>query len=461
MQDATALAERIRTREVSPVEAVEESLARIEQLNGKLNAFTIVLGEQALEQARGAEAALARGEDVGPLCGVPYSVKDVTWVEGLPSTNGCEALADFVAPADAVVVERMRAAGAILMGKTNNPEFCFRGVTENEVYGVTRNPWNLERTPGGSSGGAGASVASGMTPIALGSDGGGSVRIPSAFCGITGLKTTMGRVPDGPGHPGWATLTVNGPMARSVRDLELVGGVLAGPHPVDYLSAPAWPAPGAGSAAPLRLAATVDLGFAPVEQDVRRAFNDAVARLRDAGWSVDDAAPPTGNPNDLWTKIAVAEGYAAARKLLEERRDLITEDGIELLEAGKGVSAADYYDAMRERAAFGQAWAGFFEEYDVLLTPQMQMTALPLGIKAPAEIDGEPIDPFYDDWCGFCLPANLTGQPAISVPCGFGDDGLPIGLQLMAPRFREDLALRVAAAYEEVAPMKGAIAPVD
>jgi Asp-tRNA(Asn)/Glu-tRNA(Gln) amidotransferase A subunit family amidase len=451
--DATALAEMIRSRTVSPVEATEVTLARIERVDGEINAHTVLLADRALEQAGRAEAALARGDAVGPLCGVPYSVKDVMWVEGEFATNGCAALSDFRAPADAVLVERMRDAGAVLVGKTNNPEFCLRGVTENELYGVTRNPWNRERTPGGSSGGAGAALAARMTPLALGSDGGGSIRIPAAFCGVAGLKPTFGLLPDGPGFRGWVTMTVNGPMARSVRDLRLCTGVLAGPHPVDYLALPGrGNAEEDGGKRDLRIASSVDLGFAPVEPDVRAAFAAAVTALRDDGWAVEEAAPPTGNPNDLWTRIAVAEGYAAVRELLEHRRERVTADSIELLEAGAGHGAADYLDAMHERRAFGSAWSAFFETFDVLLTPAMQMTALPLGVKAPAEIDGRPIDPFYDDWCSFCLPANLTGQPAVSVPCGVDRHGLPIGLQVMAPRFRDDLALRVAEAWERIAP---------
>src|SRR5687768_7715183 len=206
--DATAIAEQVRRSDVSPVEIVRDALARIERDDADLNAHTVLFPERALEEARHLEA-----DPAGPLCGVPFTVKDVTWVAGAPATNGSRALADFVAPADAVVVERMRAAGAILVGKTNNPEFCLRGVTENEVYGVTRNPWDRDRSPGGSSGGAAAGVAAGMTPLALGSDGGGSIRIPASFCGLAGLKPTFGLIPDGPGFDGWPTLTVNGPLA--------------------------------------------------------------------------------------------------------------------------------------------------------------------------------------------------------------------------------------------------------
>ena len=411
----------------------------------------MLLADRALEDARRLES-----DPAGPLCGVPFSVKDVTWVAGAPATNGSRALRDFRAPADAVVVERMRAAGAILVAKTNNPEFCLRGVTENDVYGVTRNPWDRSRTPGGSSGGAAAAVAAGMTPLALGSDGGGSIRIPASFCGVAGLKPTFGLIPEGPGFDGWPTLTVNGPLARSVRDLRLCAGVLAGPDPADPAAVPAPQPPAAGADARPCIAHSADLGFAPVEPDVRTAFTSAVELLSQSGWSSREAAPETGDANDLWTRIAVMEGFASTRKLLGRARGRVTADSLELLETGARYSAADYLDAMRERAAYAREWARFFDDHDVLLCPTMQVTALPLGIKAPAEIDGQPIDPFYDDWCSFCLPANLTGQPAVSVPCGTDRNGLPIGLQVIAPRFREDLALRVAAAWESIVIDQGA-----
>jgi Asp-tRNA(Asn)/Glu-tRNA(Gln) amidotransferase A subunit family amidase len=444
--DATAIAAAVRRAELSPVEVVEATLARIRELDRDLNAHTVLFAEQALREARALEA---RGGDGDPLAGVPFTVKDVTWVKGAVATNGSAALTGFVAPADAVVVERMRAAGAILVGKTNNPELCLRGVTENDVYGVTRNPWDRGRTPGGSSGGAGAAVAAGMTPLALGSDGGGSIRIPASFCGVSGLKPTFGHVPDGPGFPGWPTLTVSGPIARSVRDLRLCIEVLSGPDPSDPASIVIGTSPPVDSP---RIAFSADLGFAPVDPDVREAFGEAIETLGEAGCRLEEAAPMTGNPNGLWTRIAVAEGYASARELLEQRRDDLTADTVELLEGGARLSAADYLDAMAERRAFAAAWAAFFREYDALLTPAMQVTALPLGEKAPRSIEGRPVDPFFDDWCAFCLPANLTGQPAVSVPCGLDSTGLPIGLQIIAPWGRDELALDIASRWEAVAP---------
>ena len=240
--DAFASAASVRAGEVSAAELVEASLDAIARDNPAINAFTVVLADEARAQARDADAAVSRGEQA-PLLGVPITIKDHIWMRGAPATNGSLAYRDFVPDVDCEAVARLRAAGAIIVGKTNNPEFCYRGTTDNRVFGVTRNPWNLSRTPGGSSGGAGASVAAGMTPIALGTDGGGSVRIPASFCGVVGHKPTFGLVPKEPGFKGWKTLSVDGPITRSVRDAALALSVLAGPAAADDMT---YPVPSAG-----------------------------------------------------------------------------------------------------------------------------------------------------------------------------------------------------------------------
>jgi Asp-tRNA(Asn)/Glu-tRNA(Gln) amidotransferase A subunit family amidase len=426
---------------LSAVEVVDATLERIEVLDTAINAHVEVFADQARQDARRIDAVIAAAGDPGPLAGVPFSVKDITWVKGARATAGSAALKDFRAPEDAGVVLRMRRAGAILVGKTNNPELCFRGITDNSLYGLTRNPWDRKRTPGGSSGGAAAAVAARMTPIALGSDGGGSIRIPSSFCGVAGLKPTHGRVPHEPGFRGWRTLSTDGPLARSTRDLEACMRILS------IQEGPTVPPHG-------RLAYSPDLGFAPVDPGVRKCFDDAIERMCAAGWKLEPAAPPTQNPNELWTRIAVAEGYAAHRRLLEHSRELLAADTATLIEAGARYSAADYLDALDERAAYVDAWESFFDTYDALLCPTMQLTAMPVGVLTPATIDGRPIDPSFDDWCAFCLPANLTGQPAASVPCGLDDDGMPVGLQVIAPRWRDEAALRVAAAWQELHPVE-------
>src|SRR5450631_491077 len=284
--DAWQTAQDIRAGRVTSVEVVTRSLARIHELQPALNAFTVVLDDSALASARDADEAVRRGGPLPALHGVPVSVQDHIWMAGAPATNGSLILRDFVPTADAVPVARLRSAGAVIVGKTNNPEFCYRGFTDNLLFGPTRNPWDVERTPGGSSGGAGASVAAGMTAIALGTDGGGSIRIPASFCGVVGHKPTFGLVPKEPGFKGWKTLSVDGPLARSVRDAALVLSVIAGPSAADDMTSPGPPrqdypeaATGPDDLSGLRVAWSADLGMLPVDVDVRTVFADAVRVL--------------------------------------------------------------------------------------------------------------------------------------------------------------------------------------
>ena len=428
-------------REATP--ATEAALAAIADWEPEVNAFTEVYAEAA--RARAAEPLS------GPLAGVPVAVKDTLWLAGGRATRGSRAFRDFVPDEDAVAVARLRDAGAVIVGKTTNPELCFRGVTESALSGVTRNPFDRGRAAGGSSGGSAAAVAYGAVPLTLGSDGGGSIRIPASFCGVVGHKPTFGLVPVTPGFRGWETLSVVGPIARTVAGARAGLVALAGHHPSDPGSLPrgaellTGPAPDPRE---LRIAASADLGHLPVEPSVRAAFRAAVEELRAAGWTIEDACPEPIESAPLWNAVAVAEGHAADRDLLEAHRDELEDDTARLLAAGEGVTAAEYLDAQAARAAYQRTWEAFLADFDVLLTPQMQMTALPVGMLSPSEIDGHPVDQFFDDWCSLCLPANLTGMPATTVPCGYDEAGLPIGLQVMAARERDHVTLAVAAGWE-------------
>jgi Asp-tRNA(Asn)/Glu-tRNA(Gln) amidotransferase A subunit family amidase len=452
--DAWAMAEAVRAGEVSSLELVEQSLQLIEQRDKEVNAFTVVLADQARATARELDAR--RGEGL-PLHGVPVSIKDHIWLAGAPATNGSRALADFVPDVDAVPVARLKAAGAVVVGKTNNPEFCYRGYTDNDVFGLTRNPVAPDRTPGGSSGGAGASVAYGATPIGLGTDGGGSIRIPAAFCGVVGHKPTFGVVPKMPGFRGWPTLSVDGPLTRTVRDAALALSVMAGPSPHDDHS---WPVrvgdPLAAVSEPvdwsgIRVAVSEDLGWAPVEQSVRAMFRAAVEVLADNGAQVVATAPDAPYPTRLWNRIALPEGFASEGPLLEEWGDAMTEGTRAIVESGQ-VSAQEYLDAQAERADYTRRWLSFFDDFDVLLTPSMPLPAYPVGVESPGTIDGVPVDPFFDDWCALSLPANLSGCPATAVPTGVDADGLPVGMQVMGARGSDALTLAVAATYERLVP---------
>jgi len=472
--DAWAAAAAVRAGEVTSRQLVEQSLDQIDRCEPEVNAFTVVLREEALANARQADArraAAARESDdalagLPPLLGVPVSVKDHIWMAGVPATNGSGALRDFVPDRDAVPVARLRAAGAVVVGKTNNPEFCYRGYTDNDVWGLTRNPWSLDRTPGGSSGGAAASVAYGGPPIAIGTDGGGSVRIPAAFCGLVGHKPTFGLVPKMPGFRAWPTLSVDGPLTRSVRDAALSLSVMAGAAPEDDLT---WPVdvgdPRSAVERPvdlssLRVAVSEDLGWASVEPAVRSAFRRAVDALADAGARVVETAPETPYPTRLWNAIAVPEGFASEGPLLDTQGDLIAPGTREILEAGRGTSAQDYVDAQHQRVEYTRRWEEFFDGPDVLLTPSVPVPAFGVDVTGPAVIDGTPVDPFFDDWCMISLPANLTGQPSCAVPTGFDDAGLPLGMQVTGPRWSDAKVLAVAAAHERVSPWAGAWPPM-
>ncbi len=438
---------------------MQRSLARIHDLQPVLNAFTVVLEESALASAREADAAVRRGGALPALLGVPVSVKDHIWMRDVPATNGSMILRNFVPPEDAVPVARLRAAGAVIVGKTNNPEFCYRGFTDNRLFGLTRNPWDPQRTPGGSSGGAGASVAAGMTAVALGTDGGGSIRIPASFCGVVGHKPTFGLVPKEPGFKGWKTLSVDGPLARSVRDAALMLSVTAGPAPADDMSYPGPPPQGyrdavttAKDLSGLRVAWSADLGMLPVDADVRAAFAEALEVLAGLGCELVEAAPATAHPAELWNTLALAEGYSSEGPYLTSAREQMSPGTADIIEAGRGITGGRYVDALHEKGRYTRVWAEFFERFDVLVTPAMQLTAFPVGLETPEQIEGEPVDPFFDDWCSLCLPANLTGMPATVMPAGFGAGGRPVGLQVMGRRWADALTLQVAGAFETATP---------
>lgn len=452
MIGAAGIAAAVRDGMVSAADTVEAALERIEARDGPVNAFTVVLADAARARARRLDERRAAGDSLGPLAGVPVSVKDHLWLRGVPATNGSRALTGFVPDETCVAVQRLIDADAIVVGKTNNPEFCYRGITDNAVYGLTRNPRDLSRTPGGSSGGAGASVAAGMVPLAIGTDGGGSIRIPAAFCGVPGLKPTFGLVPKLPGFRGWPTLSVDGPLAATVPDLALAVSVMAGPAAADPLTYPQDPAVDLAAAtsgptlAGLRIAVSADLGFAPLDDDVRAAFERLVADLSAAGVPVQRAYPPAGDPIPLWNVTALAEGFSSEGPLLADWADDMTPGTADIVRAGAALTAGAYVDAQHERIAYTRAWSEFFEHFDLILSPAMPCTAFPTGRLGPALLGGVPQPDSFDDWCALALPANLTGCPAACVPMGASTVGLPIGLQIMGPRWSDALVLRAAAA---------------
>lgn len=452
--DATETARRVRAGEVSPVELVADTYRAITAIDPLINAFTVLREDAAMDEAREAERAVAHGDDLGPLHGVPVSVKDVMWLAGVPAADGSPVLRDFVPPTDAVAVRRLREAGAIVVGKTNNPEFCAGGYTDNRLYGLTRNPWDLTRTPGGSSGGAAAAVATGLTPLSLGSDGGGSIREPASFCGVVGMKPTYGLVPRGPGFSGWPTLGAIGPLCRSVRDAALALQVVAGQDPVDYQSLPA---PGrldlTGSldvVRGLRVGYSLDLGYAAVEPEVKEVFEATVTELSRAGWTLVPIQPDTGDPSALLGVLSSWEGHAPEGAYVDPivRSWAERDPGAEL--PPPAPRTGDYIEAMAERQRFAEAYLRVFEDVDVLLTPSVQVGAFATGSHGPDHVGGVDVDPDVYQWCSLSFPANLAGLPAISVPCGVDRRDLPVGLQIMGPTSGDLVVLQAAAAWMEL-----------
>jgi Asp-tRNA(Asn)/Glu-tRNA(Gln) amidotransferase A subunit family amidase len=453
---ATGIAADVRAGRRRALDVVEESLERIARLNGSLNAFCEVRPAAARAAAAAVDAVVAAGGDPGPLAGVPLAVKDVIWEEGIEATDGSRSLLGFVPPASATSVVRLLGAGAVVVGRTNQPEFCYRGISENELYGRTSNPWDVGRVPGGSSGGSAAAVAAGLVPLAIGTDGGGSIRIPASFCGIAGIKPTYGVVPREPQWAGWYSLTHVGPLAFTVEDTALMLSVMAGPDPLDPASLPALGADlaGAGRAGSdlrgLRIAYSEDLGYIRIDPGVREAFRRSIERFRVLGAELEEAHPGLPSPLETWDLIACVDNLASEGHLLATGG--VAGDTRSLIEAGAAFSGVDYAQARNAQAAYASAWGRFMRRYDLLLTPAMEVVAFAHGQTGPPLVDGQPIGDFYDDWCHFSYPSNLSGQPAMSVPMGSAEDGLPIGLQIIGPRFGDAVVLRAAAAWERIEP---------
>ncbi len=456
---ATELAVAIRARHVSPVEVMEAVLDRIERLNPRLTAYCTVTVESARREAQAAETAVRRGGRLGPLHGVPVSVKDLVLTRGVRTTFGSRIYEWNIPEEDAPLVERLRAAGAILVGKTATPEFGWKGVTDSLLFGISRNPWNLERTPGGSSGGAAAAIAAGLAPLAVGTDGGGSIRIPGSFCGVFGLKPTYGVVPV---YPASATGTLShaGPMTRTVRDAALMLQVMAGPDDRDPLSFPQREVDFArgleDGVRGLRVAWSPTLGYAVVDPEVQTVTESAAKRFHDLGCRVEQVDRVFDDPDPIWAPLFYAGIAARLDDFLGEWRDRMDPGLVEIVEEGKQISAVEFAKATFARAAFYEAMRRFFTSYDLLLTPTLAVPPFPVGMEQPPDRSaGSRLS-----WVAFTYPFNLTGQPAATVPCGFTQDGLPIGLQIVGRRLEDATVLRASAAFEAASPWAGRRPPL-
>lgn len=457
---AVETAQRVARREISPVEVVDALLARIEAVQPALNAFTVVCAESAREQAKRAEAAVMRGEALGPLHGVGFTVKDMIDAAGVPITWGSYMFENRIPAEDALAVARLKQAGAILLGVTTMPECGPKATTDSPLWGVTRNPWNLERTPGGSSGGAAAALASGCGALALGTDRAGSVRIPASCCGVVGLKPSPGVIPDSRAPDVFDTSYVIGPLARGPEDAALAMGVLSGPDRGDPRSYGAQrkdyfrEAAAQGSMAGIRIAWMPTVGNAEVDGEVRRCCEAALSRFVELGAVVEEVDVDLMSSVDmLFVLVGVGLNalYADKAATHGERVDRSLREAIE--QGGKW-SGTDVAAAMVARSELFRTVEALFQHHDLLASPTLTLPAISVDhyYWDPMVVNGRTLGSARYDWFPYCHPFNHTGHPAISVPCGMSAEGLPVGLQLAAPWHAEAALLRAAAELERVHP---------
>jgi aspartyl-tRNA(Asn)/glutamyl-tRNA(Gln) amidotransferase subunit A len=450
---ATDLVASIRSKALSPVDVTRAVLERVAQVNPKINAFCTVTADTALAAARAAETAVMRGERLGPLHGVPVSIKDLALVKGVAAKFGSYVFEQRIGEVDAPFVRRLREAGAILTGKTTTPEFGWKALGDSPLTGVTRNPWNLAMTSGGSSAGAGAAAAAGLGPLHQGSDGAGSVRVPSAFCGIYGLKPTFGRVPMWPVSNTDSASHV-GPMTRTVADAALMLAVMAGPDDWDRQSLDAPPADYVGrlrdGVRGLRVGWSLDLGCCRVDPEIGQVARRAAEAFQGLGAAVEDAKvslPDTREMIHLMWNAHYAGNYAAH---LEKFRPRMDPGLVAALEDGRRYSAEAYVDMRGRKHAYCDAVRALFDTYDLLLTPTVSVAAFEVGRLNPTHFPQHAWDWF--PWAGFSYPFNFTGQPAATVPAGFTASGMPVGLQIVGRRLADLQVLQASAAFEEARP---------
>jgi aspartyl-tRNA(Asn)/glutamyl-tRNA(Gln) amidotransferase subunit A len=449
---AVGLLEVYRRRVLSPVEATRALLDRLDALQPRINAFCVVDREGALATARASEGRWQRAEAVGPLDGVPVTIKDLILMRGFPTLRGSR----LVDPhqdwsEDAPATARLREAGAVILGKTTTPEFGWKALGDSPLTGITRNPWDLSRTPGGSSAGAAAACAAGIGPLHVGSDGAGSIRIPSAFTGVFGLKPSFGRVPAYPPSP-MGLLAHIGPMSRTVADAALMLLVLSGSDDRDPYALPAededYLDAIEGGVQGWRIAYSPNLGYAKVDPEIATAIAEAARRFEEIGAHVDQVDAIFPSPREALFTLWAVGAAKLLRALPADRRDEI-DPGLRATAAeAERISAVDYLAADDVRNAISHKMAAFHRKYDVLLTPTMPIPALPVG----HDLNDPATERHWIDWSPFSYPFNMTRQPAASIPCGLTSAGLPIGLQIVGPLHGDDRVLRAARAFETTQP---------
>jgi aspartyl-tRNA(Asn)/glutamyl-tRNA(Gln) amidotransferase subunit A len=454
---ALELAGYYERRKLSPVEVTQAIIDRIDDVDGQINAYAIVDAEGAMEAAKKAEKRWKKGKPLSRLDGVPVSIKELIHTKGMPTVMGSQLIPPDSQPwdYDAPSVARLREAGAVILGKTTSPEFGFKGVTDSPLRGITRNPWNPDKTPGGSSGGSGAAIAAGMGPISVGTDGGGSIRIPSSFCGLVGMKATFGKVAAYPPSM-HGTMANAGPMARTVEDCAAMLNVIAKPDPRDWYSLPDdgtdYEKHLRGGVRKLKIAFSPTLGGATVDPEVAKAVAKAAKRFEELGAKVEQVDNPVGgfDAGNLFLTHWLTS-VAHILKITPEPLHKMYDPGlVQAGEMGAKYSTDDLVMAQQQRRNLGYQYEMFFQKYDLLLTPTVSVLPFDVGMNAPLDASGQP----NNLWTPFTYVFNMTRQPAISIPCGVSKGGLPIGLQIVSGLYRDAQVLRAARAYTHAHPVR-------
>ncbi|WP_269411512.1 amidase [Lentibacillus daqui] len=452
-QTAHELAESIRKREFTVREVIEEHLEQINRINPQVNAIVSLNEERALREADAADKKIATGETIGPLHGLPIAIKDTHNAKGFPTTKGFYPLRDNFANSDDLIVERLKAAGAIVIGKTNTPEFAAGAHTFNEVFGVTRNPYNLNRTVGGSSGGAAAAVTSGMIPFADGSDMGGSCRYPAAFNNVVGMRTSPGRVPAYPKPALFSTLGVQGPIARSVVDASFMMSIIAGYDNRSPISieetGEKFLKPFDDDITGLRIAWTTDLGgLFPVDSSVIKNVQEQVKVFEDLGCQVEEDYPDLSEADEVFHVFRAWEFEMSYAELFDKYQSFMKESFIWNFNKGRELKGIDIGRAEKLRYKLYHKAREFFKKYDALILPVSQVPPFSADIEYPAEINGVKMET-YLDWMRSCYYISALGNPALSIPSGFTTDGLPMGMQIVGPYKADYEVLRIGKAFEK------------
>ena len=453
---ATELRSKIDNKEISIIELTQLFLDRIQLLNPKLNAYLTVCEEQALASAQEAQEAIEQGQHRGPLHGIPISIKDLEMTQGITTTMGSQIYKDSIPSFDSVVVERVKESGAIILGKTNTPEFGQSGTTENLLGGPCRNPWDMNRTPGGSSGGAASALAAGLCTLATGSDGGGSIRIPASFTGLFGIKPSQGRIAryGGYGRPAANHFSQSGPLSRTVLDSANLLQALSGADSRDPTSIretpPNFTRDLKQGIQGLRIGWSADLGYAGVDPEVVAITELSAKSFATLGANIEEVNLLLEDPFEAFYDVFSTATYTSYGHLLDDRITDFTDYVRNTLQHAAGLSAADLSTSLLRVDQIRRQMEIFFDDYDLLLTPTMAVTAFPIE-ERPTIIGGKAVNPFWG-YLPFTFPINMTGQTAANVPCGFSQDGMPVGLHIIAPKGSESLVLRASSAFEIINP---------